>query len=177
MIAAAVGGGIERQPLGIDVGEHRPRAGHHHRQRGVGGGKRRRDHLVAGADVERAENQRDRVGAGADADRVRALARRSELAPRSLDLRAEHEPAAGDDAVDRGVDAARSSPGVSALNGITRRGSDIAGQCGAIDPRWYGEDRRQRHRGVHRSRLEERRIGVKAADVDDFFSGGHSTKR
>jgi len=33
-------GGIEREPLGIDVGKHGRRAGHHDRQRRVGGGKR-----------------------------------------------------------------------------------------------------------------------------------------
>ena len=63
--------GIERQAFGIDVRKHRTRAGHHHRERGVRGRQRRRDHFIAGTDVECAQDQRDRVGAGADADGVR----------------------------------------------------------------------------------------------------------
>ena len=63
--------GIERQAVRIDVGEHRARAGHHDRERRIGGRQRRRDDFVAGTDVEGAQDQRDRVGAGADAHGVR----------------------------------------------------------------------------------------------------------
>ena len=62
---------VERQAIGIDVGEHRRGAGHHDRQRGERRGERRRDHFVARTDAERAQRQRERVGARADADGVR----------------------------------------------------------------------------------------------------------
>ena len=104
VIAALDGLGIDRQARRIDVGEHRPRAGHHDGERGVGGRQRRRDDLVAGADAERAQDQRDRVGAGADADGVRGAGRRGELALERFDFRAEDEPAAGHDPLDRGAD-------------------------------------------------------------------------
>ena len=113
---------IERQPLGIDVGEHRPRAGHHDGERRVGRRERRRDHLVARADVERAQDQRDRVGAGADADGVRAPAGGRELA-----LRTPRLPGRARTSRWRSRDrsppctAAASSPGSSALNGIVMR--------------------------------------------------------
>ena len=92
--AAAAARGIERHPLRIDVGEHRPRAGHHDRQRRVRRRERRGDHLVAGADPERAERDGERIGAGADADRVRRGAGRGELALEGVELGPEHEPAA-----------------------------------------------------------------------------------
>ena len=104
VIAASAARGIERQPFRIDVGEHRARAGHHHRERRVRGRQRRRDHFVAGTDVERAQDQRDGIGAGADADRERRLAGGGELRLERLDLGSEHEPAARDHAIDRGLD-------------------------------------------------------------------------
>ena len=90
-----------RQPRRVDVGEDRPRAHHHHRQRRIGRRQRRRDHFVAGPDIERPQNQRDRVGAGADADGVRGAHRRGEFRFERFDLGPEHEPAARDDAFDR----------------------------------------------------------------------------
>ena len=53
---------------------------------------------------ERAQRQRERVGAGADADRVGAPHAAANSCLERLELRAEHEPAALDDARDRGVD-------------------------------------------------------------------------
>jgi hypothetical protein len=64
--------GVDGQPHRIDVGEDRPRAGHHDRERGVGRGERRGNHFVAGADAERAQDQGNRVRPVADANRVRA---------------------------------------------------------------------------------------------------------
>ena len=54
-----------------------------------------------------AEDQRDRIGAGADADRVRRSHCGRELRFERLDFRAEHEPAAVDDALDRALDVGR----------------------------------------------------------------------
>ena len=48
----------------------------------------------------RPQDERDRVGAGSDADGVGCAARRGKLRFERLDLRAEHEPAARDDAID-----------------------------------------------------------------------------
>ena len=66
--AHGLGGDAER--LGVDVAEHRARAGRRDR---LGGRveRERRDHdLVAGADAERAQRERQRVGPVRDADRV-----------------------------------------------------------------------------------------------------------
>jgi hypothetical protein len=98
---------IEREARGIDVRENRTRAGHQDRQGRVGGGQRRRDHFVAGADVERAEDERDRVGPRADADGMAAAHRRREFRLERLDLGPEHEPAPRDHAIDRGADVGR----------------------------------------------------------------------
>ncbi len=93
--------GIDGGALRIDVGEHRPCAGHHDRQRAVRRRQRRRDHFIAGADPERAQDQRDRVGARADADGVRGAGRGGEFLLEGGDFRPEHEPAARDHAIDR----------------------------------------------------------------------------
>ena len=58
--------------VGVDVGEHRRRAGAQDRQHGGEGRHRRRDHLVAGPDVQRAQRQLDRVHAVGHAEAVRA---------------------------------------------------------------------------------------------------------
>ena len=92
--------GIEREPRRIDVGEHRPGADHHHGKGRVRRRQRRRDDLVAGPDPERSQDEGDRVGAGSDADGAGRAARRGELRFERFQLRAEHEPAAGDDALD-----------------------------------------------------------------------------
>jgi hypothetical protein len=47
---------VERRRPRVDVGEDRPRAGHQDRERAVGRRQRRRDHFVAGADAEPAQN-------------------------------------------------------------------------------------------------------------------------
>ena len=107
VIAASAAARIHRQSLGIDVGKDRTRAGHHHRQRGVGRRQRRGDHFVAGADVEGAEDQRDRIGAGADADRVRHAAGGGEFAFERLHFGSEHEPAARDHPIDGGANRRR----------------------------------------------------------------------
>ena len=93
---------IEREPRRIDVGEHRASAGHHDRERRIGGRQWRRDHFVAWTDLEGAQDQRDRIGAGADANGVGHLAGGGELRLEGFDFRAQHEPAAGDDPIDRG---------------------------------------------------------------------------
>ena len=92
--------GIEGEAVRIDVGKDRPGAGHHDRQRRVGRGERRRDHLVAGADVERSKRQRDRIGAGTDADGVSRAHRGGEFGLERRHFRTEHEPAARDHATD-----------------------------------------------------------------------------
>ena len=63
---------IKRQAIGINIRKDRTRTSHHHGERGVGRRQRRRDHLVAGTDVEGAQDQGDRIGARADADGVGA---------------------------------------------------------------------------------------------------------
>ena len=52
-------------------------------------------------------DQRDRVGPVPDADRVGGAGGRGELLLERLDLGTEHEPAARDDAVDRGANVGR----------------------------------------------------------------------
>ena len=84
---------IDRQSIGIDVGEHRPRASHHDGQRRVRGGQGRRDDLVARSDTDPAQRNRKRIGAGADADGVFSVCRGGELLLERLELRAEDEPA------------------------------------------------------------------------------------
>jgi hypothetical protein len=91
----------------IDVGKHRSRAGHHDRESAVGRRERRRDHFVAGPNPERHDRQRERVGARADADRVFRAGGRRELLFEGLELGAENEPSAGDDAIDGGADVGR----------------------------------------------------------------------
>jgi hypothetical protein len=91
------GARIDRQTIGIDVGEHGTRAGHHDRERRVRGGQRRGDHLVARLDADGAQRDRQSVGAVADADGVRRPRRVSELPLERLELRAENEPSARDD--------------------------------------------------------------------------------
>ena len=95
----------QRQSIGIDIREHRPCAGHHDRQRGVGRRERAGHDLVAGADVERAQDEGERVGAGRHADRRRRARGLGELPFEGLELGAENEPAAiehpGDGRVDR----------------------------------------------------------------------------
>jgi hypothetical protein len=41
VMAASTAAGSSVSRVGVDVGEHRPRAGHHHGERGVGGRERR----------------------------------------------------------------------------------------------------------------------------------------
>jgi hypothetical protein len=104
----------DREAARIDVGEDRPRPRHHARKGRVGRRHRRRDYFVAGPDAEAAQDDRDRVGARADADRVGGAAGRGELLLERLDLRAQHVPAAIDDAPDGGVDGRAILTGVQA---------------------------------------------------------------
>ena len=85
----------------IDVGKDRTRADHQDRERGVGRGERCRDHLVAGADSERAEGERDRIGAVSHAHRSRCARGASELALEGLDFGSQHEPSTRHHAIDR----------------------------------------------------------------------------
>jgi hypothetical protein len=128
---------IEGQAIGVDVRKHRPRARHHHGERGVRGRQRCRDHLVARADAERAQDERNRVGAGADADAVPRAHRGRKLRFEGLDLRAENEPPARDDAVDRATNGRRVLPrrqrqkrnAESARCRHTRSGAHMPGAC------------------------------------------------
>jgi hypothetical protein len=54
----------------VDVGENRRRAGPHDRLRRRIEGERGADHLVAGADLQRVEDEHERVRAVGDADRL-----------------------------------------------------------------------------------------------------------
>ena len=119
-----------------------------------------------------------RVGAGADADRVRRAGRRRELCLERLDLRAEHEPAARDDAIDRRAN------GVRVFAGRQRQERDASGRSREL---WLRRARRvdvvvevlaverdrslqavaQRDGGRPAGGAHElRRVGVEAADVD-----------
>ena len=87
-------GGVEVQRARVDLGEDRGRADPRDR---LGGGverERRADHLVAGADLERVEDEHDRVGAVRDADRLLDAESLGRLALEALDLGAEDEAAA-----------------------------------------------------------------------------------
>ncbi len=97
-------GGIDRQPPRIDVGEHRPRAGHHAGQRRVGRGEGRRDDLVARADPQGAKDDRDGIRPRADAHAERRAAAVGERPLERLDLGPQHVPAALDHPADRGLD-------------------------------------------------------------------------
>jgi hypothetical protein len=104
-------GGGQRQPVGIDIGKHRPRADHHDRQRGVGRRYRCGDDFVTGAHVERPQRQRERIRAGVHADGVDRIRCGGELLFECLELGAEHEPPARDDALDGGPDVGRVAAG------------------------------------------------------------------
>ena len=93
--------GIDRHAGRVDIGKHRPRAGHHDGQRAVSGRQGSGDHLVAGAGAERAQHEGDRIGASPDADGAGRARRGREFLFERLDLGPEHEPSTGNDAVDR----------------------------------------------------------------------------
>src|SRR5262249_20003026 len=97
---------IERTARGLDVGEHgsgaEPRDGACGGEEGEGGA----EHLVAGPDAERLQGEQQRVGARAARDRVLRLAVGRELALERLDLLAEHEALALEDAIDGGAQLA-----------------------------------------------------------------------
>ena len=65
------------------------------------------DHLVAGADIEGSQRQRQRIRAGSDANRPIGMTGGGELSLERLELGAEDEPAAHDDALDRLTDGRR----------------------------------------------------------------------
>ena len=96
--------GVQGQPRGIDVGEDGARADHENGQRGVGGRQRGGDDLVARPDAQPAQHECQGIGAGADADRMRRARERGKLRLEGLHFGSEHEPAAGDHAVDRRAD-------------------------------------------------------------------------
>ena len=125
---------IERQAIRIDVGEHRPCAGHHHGQRRIGGRQRRRDHLVARPNPEAAEDERNRVGSGPDADGVPGTHRRRELRLERLDFRTENEPAARDHA----IDGAANGCGVFARRQREKRNARRGHTRSAVCPRGAG---------------------------------------
>ena len=90
--------------IGVDIDEHRRRAG---RDDGGDGGERRvrdGDHFVARPDVQRLQRQHQRISAAADADGVRSAAISRKLTLESGDLLAKHVDAAVKDARQRGVD-------------------------------------------------------------------------
>ena len=103
-------GGVERQGLGIDVGEDRLRAGlpdaGERRGAGIGG----KDDFVAGPRARGRERQRDRLGAVGAGDDVGDADRPRELLLEARDLLAEHEPAALEDPRDGGVDRGPLAP-------------------------------------------------------------------
>ncbi len=83
--------GVERPRDGIDVGEHRRRAGGLDRRDRRHARVRRGHHLVAGTDARSAERDRERVGPRRHRDGMGAPAG---VGPRALELlyrRAEHE--------------------------------------------------------------------------------------
>jgi hypothetical protein len=132
------GGRVERQAIGIDVGEDRPGPGHHDRQRRIGGRERRRDDFVSGADVEGPQDQRDRVGARADAHGVWRAGCCGELGLEGFHLRAEHEPARPDDATDGLENGGRVLAG---RQGVERDGPGAVRHsepCAAGNTRWCG---------------------------------------
>ena len=178
--AAAAAARIEREAIGIDVGEHRPRAGHHDRQRRVRGRQRRGDDLVARTDAERAQRDRQRVGAGADADGVRRAAGCRELALERLELGTEHEPAALHDPGDRGSHERRVLARRERQERDHRRTAcggvrlvDVVGQVRAVEVDRPPQPLAQADlRAASRRRVRNlRRVGVEAADVDALLLG------
>ena len=93
--------GIDRAALRVDVREHGSRAGHHDRERAVCRRERRRDHFVAGADTESAQDESDGVGSVTDADRMGRAGSGGEFLLEADDFGSEDEPSALDHAVDR----------------------------------------------------------------------------
>jgi hypothetical protein len=88
----------------VDVAEHGPRPGERDRHRARVEREARHHDVVPRPDAERPEGDRDRLRAVGHADGVLHAAPRRPLALERLDLGAEHEPAAVEDAGDRRVD-------------------------------------------------------------------------
>jgi hypothetical protein len=80
-------GGVEAEGDGVDVGEHRGRAGQGDGSCGRGEGERRDDHLITRADAQRQQGQVQRRGPGADGDAVPAVHEGGELVLERGDLR------------------------------------------------------------------------------------------
>ena len=86
VIAAIAAVGVDVEGAGLDIDEHRPGADAHD---AAGRGEeriRRRDHFVAGADVERHQRGEHRVGARRQADGVRISEGVAELALEAVDF-------------------------------------------------------------------------------------------
>ena len=82
----ANGGRIEVERRGIDVAEERPRTEPRDDACGREERERRRDDLVAGADVERHQREQQRIGARRQAEAVLRLRVGGDLAPRARRL-------------------------------------------------------------------------------------------
>ena len=130
VIAASSSRRVHREGAGIDVDEHRRRAGVADRRHGRDEGERHGDHLVARADAGGEQRQVQRAGAGVDADAVRRAAVGGELLLEGRDLAAEGELAAtraraAIAGVDLGLDARGTAP--SGRRTGSRRSSPGAG--------------------------------------------------
>ena len=104
---AAAAARVEREPIGIDVREDRPRSRHHDREGRIRGRERARDDFVARAYPHGAKRNRQRVRAGTHSNRMRGARRGGEFLLESFQLRTEHEPSARDDPIDRGTNRRR----------------------------------------------------------------------
>ena len=94
-------GGVEVERDRIDVGEDRRGADPRDRLRGGVEREGGADHLVAGADPERVQDEDERVGPVRDADRLLDAERLGGLALEPLDLGAEDEASALERALER----------------------------------------------------------------------------
>ena len=91
---------VDVERIGLDVNENRSRAavadGVGRRDEGEG----RRDHLIAGTDVQRGQGQTQRIGARCDADTMRAVAKRRDFPLQRSDIGTKHELAALQHSID-----------------------------------------------------------------------------
>ena len=91
---------VEREPLRVDISKHRPRAGHHDRERGIRCRQWRRDDLVPRTYAERTKRDCERVGPGPDADRGWCLAGIGEFLLEGVEFRPQDEPAPREYSID-----------------------------------------------------------------------------
>ena len=115
----------DTERLGIDVAEHRPRAGRRDRLGRRVERERRHDDLVARPDAQRAQRQRQRVRAVGHADRVARAEVVGELRLEARDLRAEDVAARVEHLGD--FACRRSRSGASGVE-VSKRGTAIAGE-------------------------------------------------